>query len=214
MTITVWNLDFSISYHEIINEICNQEQLDTLKLKYDNVDYIKYYYGQIEVGTSSGNCDELVEDLYEIYKCPVKISIENDHDTELSLMAQSFLPVNIGYHPSLQKYESNPSDSENDSEIEDNGYAYVDKIYNNWKASRPVVVESEKVKKLIKILDGCCFSDTWSYEENVYDYTSLDKEYMNWVHTRPHVDDFECEESIRIIKVFDGCESCYCSFCT
>jgi hypothetical protein len=211
---TVWNLDISMGYRDEMHKICEQQKLEKFKLKYYNINYIKYYYGQIEIKTNDGNCDAIVEDLYEIYKCPMKISIEDKHvGLGLSLMVQSSLPVSIGYHPSKGKYESNPEDSEEDDSEEDE-YTRVDKIYNHWVLTRPVVVESEKVKKIFKILDDCCFSDDFSdEEENDYDYTSVDKKYKNWVYTRPSVDDFECEESIRITKLLGGYEKCKCSFC-
>jgi hypothetical protein len=212
---TVWNLDISMGYRDEIHKICDQQKLEKFKLKYDNINYIKYYYGQIEIKTNDGNCDIIVEDLYAIYKCPMKISIEDEHvGLELSLMVQSSLPVNIGYHPSKEKYESNPEDSEDNSEREEDEYTRVDAIYNHWVLKRPKVEENEKVKKIFKILDDCCFSDVFSdEEENDYDYTSVDKKYKNWVYARPSLDDFECEESIRITNLLGGNNKCKCSLC-
>lgn len=209
---TIWRLDFGMQYGEIINKICNQEQLD--KLKYDNVNYMKYYYGQIEVSTKYGNCNEIADELYKMYKCPIKISIEDEYGIDKV--------GSISYHPSLRKYESNHSDDSDDSDDSndsDDEYDKVDKVYNNWKMIRPDILsekESKKVKKIIKILDGCCFSDDDDDDSNnndKYDYTSVDKEYNNWIRTRPGVDDFECEESIRITKLLEGYEKCECSFC-
>ena len=203
---TIWILNFGMDYVEIINKICNQEQLD--KLKYDNVNYMKYYYGQVEVSTKYGNCHIIADDLYKIYKCPIKISIEDEYGIDKI--------DSISYHPSLRKYESNQSDSDDDEyeEYEEyEEYTKVDKVYNNWKLTRPDILskkETEKVKKIIKILDGCCFID---YDnEDKYDYTSVDKEYNNWIRTR-QCNDFECEESIRITKLLEGHEKCECSFC-
>ena len=119
----------------------------------------------------------------------------------------------------------NESDNESDSESEYDEYANVDKVYNNWKLTRPDLLlekDIEKVKKIIKILDGECYanncdSDGDSYGHRDEDsgdvkYDSVDEAYKNWVHTRPGVD-FESEEAIRIIKLLDGYEKCYCTFC-
>jgi hypothetical protein len=197
---TIWRLDFGLNYGEVINKICNQEQLN--QLNYENVNYMKYYYGQIEVSTTHGNCKGIAIDLYKWYKCPIKISIEDEYGNDII--------ESVSYHPSLRKYESDPSDSDSDSDDEsDDEYKAVDKVYNNWKLTR-TEKETEKVKKIIKILDGCCFkNDDCDIE---YDYTYVDKAYKNWIHTRPNVD-FESEEEIRIIKLLEGCEKCYCTFC-
>ncbi len=210
---TIWILDFGMHYVEIINKICDQKQLDILRLKYDNVNYIKYYYGQVEVSTKYGNCDEIVDDLYKMYKCPIKITIEDEH-SGTSLMARSFLPMSIGYHPSLSEYERDPDDSDNDdSDNSDNDkYAIVDKVYSNWKLTRTSEKESEVVKKIIKILEGYCFRDNENDIDSFNKYSDADEMYNNWIFTRPGVD-FESEEGIRIIKLLEGCEKCYCTFC-
>ena len=220
---TIWRLDFGMHYGEIINKICNQEQLDMLKFKYNNVNYMKYYYGQVEVSTKYGNCDDIADDLYKMYKCPIKISIDPLQSKACFGLEDEYgidKIDSISYNPSLRKYQSDPSDSDSDSESEYDEYTSVDKVYNNWKLTRPDLLlekDSEKVKKIIKILDGECYannghSDGDSYDDNDVKYDSVDEAYNNWIRTRPGVD-FESEEEIRIIKILDGYEKCYCTFC-
>lgn len=196
---TIWRLDFGMNYGEVINKICNQEQLNLFN--YDNVNYMKYYYGQIEVSTTHGNCKGIADDLYKMYKCPIKISIEDEYGIDII--------DSISYHPSQRKYESDPSDSDDSDDINDE--YKVDKVYNNWMLTRSTLEkESEKVKNIIKILDGYCFKNDDSDSE--YDYAYVDEAYKNWVLTRQDMD-FESEESVRIIKLLEGCEKCYCTFC-
>lgn len=201
---TIWRLDFGMHYGEPMSKILDQEKVNVLKLKYNNVNYMKYYYGQLEVGTKHGNCEEIANDLYTIYKCPIKISIEDEYGIDKI--------GSISYHPSLRKYEgANYSDSDSNNSDDSDMYANVDKVYKNWKLTRPVIDhETKQVKKIIRILEEYCFSDEDSddYSDNGSDttyntdnkYARVDEAYDDWVHTRPDTD-FESEEGIRIIKI-------------
>jgi hypothetical protein len=90
-------------------------------------------------------------------------------------------------------------------------------VYNNWKSTRlPLEQEFEKVKKIIKILQGYFVftdneasdseaSDSEASDDNVYDYQHVDEEYANWIHTRPN-NDFESEEGKKILGILENKE--------
>jgi hypothetical protein len=199
-----WRLDFGMNHNERMSLILNQEKVNILALKYFNVNNMKYYYGQIEVTTTEGNCEEIANDLYKTYQCPIKISIEDEYGIDKI--------GSISYVPSFRKYESDYSESSEASDTDASEddverYKYTDKVYNNWKLTRPhIESEREKVKKIIKILQGyIVFTDSEasdSDDDNVYDYQRVDEEYANWIHTRPG-DDFESEEGKRILRILE-----------
>lgn len=195
----VWRLDFGMHHNQRMSLILNQEQACIFALKYSNVYSVKYYYGQLEVTLTEGNCDDIANDFYKMYKCPIKISIEDIYGIDKI--------DSVSYVPSLRKYESYPDDSEtsySDDDVE--RYKHTDKVYNNWKLTRSYVEpEHEKVKKIIKILQGyVIFTDSEaSDDDNVYDYQDVDEEYTNWIQTRPG-EDFESEEGKRILKILEN----------
>lgn len=103
---TIWKIDFGMNYASIINSMCNQEEV--AKLHWDNVRYIKYYYGQLEVGLKYGDCKTIAQDLFNLFGCPMKLSSEGPTGIDI--------PDTVSYYPNQLRYDGDPDDSDSDCE--------------------------------------------------------------------------------------------------
>jgi hypothetical protein len=142
---TTWKIDFGMNYSSIINSMCNQEELD--KLSYSNIKCIKYYYGQIEVTITDGDCYTIVEDLYKLFGCPMKLSIEGEDGLDIL--------GSVSWCPNQSRYLGDPddSDSEQSSEQSEPEFPTERSNVDYYSIEPDDTPETKRIKRILKELE-------------------------------------------------------------
>jgi hypothetical protein len=106
---STWIIEFRKNADgKCINDIWNQNEVNELVEYQDQFGvYVQYDATEIKASISINGCyitdSQIVSDLFNFYKCPMKITFDKDNSTDSRIL--DINPLDVNYYPSQFEYE-------------------------------------------------------------------------------------------------------------